>query len=185
MKQLGPGSYDINETQTGKRVIGGRFLQGKRPEIALAGEKKSEELGPGTYDLDKKPIGEKIKVQYLKEYYKELALLRDQQKQGSEPVYRDVLKRRDAIKKAEEDVRIAQEDELLSRLDAIREFQLQKAPFNSTSERGHDVIENAKASNPGPGSYNAINKTIMEGYIRTTLTKEKVKVDQSKQETRV
>lgn len=63
-------------------MLGGPFLQGKRPEIAIEGEKKSEELGPGSYDVDRKPIGEQIKVKYLKEYYKELALMRDNQKQG-------------------------------------------------------------------------------------------------------
>lgn len=47
------------------------------------GEKKSEELGPGSYEIDRKPIGEQIKVKYLKEYYKEIAKMRESQKQGT------------------------------------------------------------------------------------------------------
>lgn len=86
------------------------------------------------------------------------------------------MKRRDAQKKAEDDARIVQAEDLISRQEAIKELKFQKAPFNSTSDRDHDVIENQKALIPGPGSYNPINKTIMENYIRTTLTKEKAKV---------
>lgn len=58
----------------------------------------------------------------------------------------------------------------------IKDFKFPKAPFNSTSDRDHDAIEVAKSMIPGPGSYNSINKTIMEGYIKTSMGKEKVKV---------
>lgn len=62
------------------------------------------------------------------------------------------------------------------RLEIMQEYRKSKAPFNISSERENIVPEDKETFSPGPGEYNPINKTIMEGYIKQQMQQEKIKV---------
>lgn len=72
----------MNESQTVKRVKGGSFLPGARPDYKSNISYDETAIGPGTYDVMSKPSGQQVKVKILKEYYKELGVMRDQQREG-------------------------------------------------------------------------------------------------------
>ena len=112
----------------------------------------------------------------MKEYYKDLAVIREQQQEGNRQHNAEVAKRRDALNRAKEVEAVNAADELNNRLEALKKFRIHKAPFNSSSNREKETQVTVSIAPPGPGSYNSINNTIMEGYIRTEIQKDKVKV---------
>ena len=62
------------------------------------------------------------------------------------------------------------------RLEIMQEYKKSKAPFNISSQRQNIVPDDKEPLAPGPGEYNPINKTIMEGYIKQQMQQEKIKV---------
>ena len=87
--------------------------------------------------------------------------------------------RRLALEKQKEQAAEFESSMKYQRTDGIVVLKKNKHPFNSTGSREQNVKKLQDQQETGPGSYNPINKTIMEGFIRGKLQKEVAKVGSS------
>jgi hypothetical protein len=84
----------------------------------------------------------------------------------------EVKARREAMQQAKEDDYLNEIDAKQDRIENMNKLKGNKVSFNSTSVR-KDEVASSELPQLGPGSYNPINKTIMEGYIKQKLIQEK------------
>lgn len=150
--------------------MGGKFLHSERPEYT---DKKDEfpHLGPGSYATEHRVKLSEDKVRFMKEFYKEIGSIPNQRQ-------KEAKERREALEAAKLEVlRMQMGDEVSYGAEQDQhKIRPHKQPFNSTAPRSQEIRREGYQTEVGPGRYNPINKTIMEGYIHQKLAAEKVKV---------
>lgn len=135
-------------------------------------------LGPGSYDPDRRPGGEQVKAKILRDYYRELGAMRDEQTRGRHSSLNAEVRRRREQLSGARDTAVENDWETKElRLKSLQQYRENKAPFNASSDRAGAEGRGAASQGPGPGAYTPINKTIMEGYIMRRLQLDKSKVD--------